>query len=302
MIKFKAKNKQSIQADQKRLYQHVEFLTTEGYARHHLNFVALNKTADYIRAQFEKMGYLTEDQNWKAGGHTYSNIIASYNKEAKRRLIVGAHYDVCGEQPGADDNASAVAGLLETARMIIEAQPDLDYRIDFVAYCLEEPPYFATKKMGSYIHAESLHQENVDVIGMICYEMIGYFDDRPNSQTYPVAGLNLLYGNVGDFIVCVSNYDHRQFNNRVFNQMKKGSGVRIEKIAIPDFGTQGIAGLSDHRNYWKFGYPAMMINDTSFYRNANYHEKTDDIDSLDFEKMTAVVSCAYWAVVNLEGS
>ena len=137
---------------------------------------------DYIKNEFEQAGLEVQYQKWIAAGNEYTNVIGVYNGHKSKRLIVGAHYDVCGEQPGADDNASAVAGLLESARLIGENKPDLDYAIEFVAYCLEEPPFFGTTEMGSYVHAKSLFDNNVDVIGMICYEMIGYFSDEPNSH------------------------------------------------------------------------------------------------------------------------
>jgi len=228
----------------------------------------------------------------------YKNILASYQPEKSRRLIVGAHYDVCGNQPGADDNASAVAGLLETARLIAENQPEIEYRIDFVAYCLEEPPFFGSDEMGSYIHAESLRIDQVDVIGMICYEMIGYFSGEPGSQTFPFPELASLYPSIGNFIVVVGNNNCVEFGNQVFNLMSKDSEVGVEKIFLPA-GSE-LAGLSDHRNYWQFGYPAIMINDTSFLRNPiNYHELSDTIDTLNFEKMKAVVDSAYQAIIHL---
>jgi Zn-dependent M28 family amino/carboxypeptidase len=124
-------------------------------------------------------------------GQVYKNVLASYNTEKTRRLIVGAHYDVCGDQPGADDNASAVAGLLEISRMVAEAQPDIDYRIDFVSYCLEEPPYFSTPQMGSWIHANSISTLKADIIGVINFEMIGYFHE--GDQSYPDERLRKIY-------------------------------------------------------------------------------------------------------------
>ena len=231
-------------------------------------------------------------------GNTYSNVIASYNSEATKLLIVGAHYDVCGNQPGADDNASAVAGLLETVRLVAANKPFLDYRIDFVAYCLEEPPYFGTHKMGSYVHAKSLHESNANVIGMICYEMIGYFSDKPGSQSYPSPELASLYPDTADFIIVVGIEKYHNFNHRVHSLMSKNSKINIEAINFPD--NNELAGLSDQLNYWRFGYPALMINDTSFIRNPNYHSITDTIETLDFDKITEVINSAFNAIVNID--
>ena len=199
-----------------------------------------------------------------------------------------------GDQPGADDNASAVAGLLETARLLAENKPDLDYRIDLVAYYLEEPPYYKTSEMGSYVHARSLKEQNADVLGMICFEMIGYFSEEPGSQQFPDSRLAGMYPDVGNFIIVVGNEEHRDFNEKVYSLMKPDADIDVQIISSP--GEEGFAGMSDHWSYWQFDYPALMINDTSMYRNNNYHRKSDRIETLDFEKMTEVVKSSYRAI------
>jgi hypothetical protein len=286
-----------MKANKERLYRHVEYLTSITPARNHRNLASLEKSYTYIESELQKIGAQTERQTWTAGGEEYVNILASYNSEKTRRLVVGAHYDVDGEQPGADDNASAVAGLLETARMVYEAKPDIDYRIDFVAYSLEESPYFGTASMGSYTHAESLHKEKVDVMGMICYEMLGYFSDEPESQPFPSPELAALYPHTANFIIVVGIEPYKEFAAKVHRLMSKDSGIDVQVIVFP--AGEGLAGLSDQRNYWRFGYNALMINDTAFIRNPNYHQKSDTIDTLNFDKMTQVVTSAYRAVVGM---
>lgn len=284
-------------AKKERIYRDVEFLTSIRPARNYQNLSALEKVSGYIQNEFKQAGARPEIQTWLAEGHPYKNVIASYNPGKARRLIVGAHYDVCGNQPGADDNASAVAGLLELARLVFARQPPTDYRIDFVAYCLEEPPFFGTNLMGSYVHAKSLHDQQVEVIGMICLEMIGYFSDAPESQPFPSPELAKLYPHVGNFIIVVGIGQHRAFNHKVHQLMSAGSAIDVQVISFP--AGEGLAGLSDHRNYWRFGFKALMINDTSFIRNPNYHTKNDTIDTLDFDKLTAVVNSTYKAVSNI---
>ncbi|HEU0136782.1 MAG TPA: M28 family peptidase [Flavobacterium sp.] len=286
-----------MEAQKKRLYEDVAFLTNLRPYRNYRSLESLQKTAAYIQAQFENVGLKSSRQSWTAAGQTYDNVIAIYNPDKEKRLIVGAHYDVCGDQPGADDNASAVAGLLETARMVAISQPDLDYRIDFVAFCLEEPPFYATTDMGSYVHAKSLHDNEVNVIGMICYEMIGYFSDKPNSQPYPDPAWAAIYPDRANFIVVVGISEYKQFNSKVHSLMSKKSAIDVQAINFEDRG--GLASMSDQRNYWKFGFPALMINDTSFIRNPHYHQKSDTIETLNFDKMTHVVSGCYRAVIGL---
>ena len=155
--------------------------------------------------------------------------------------------------------------------------------------------FFGTNEMGSYVHAKSLHDEKIDVIGMICYEMIGYFSDEPKSQPFPHPIFSLFYPSTANFIMVVGIRKCKRFNRKIHRLMKKNSKIKVKKI---DIGVDRLAGLSDQRNYWKFGFNACMINDTSFIRNPNYHSITDTIDTLDFDKMTEVVNSSYNAIAN----
>ncbi|OUJ73072.1 M28 family peptidase [Hymenobacter crusticola] len=284
-------------ANQTRLHADVQFLTSLQPARNYQNLASLNKAADYIHAEFKKLGCSVQEQKFQVRKHEYRNVIASLGPPTAARIIVGAHYDVCGDQPGADDNASAIAGLLETARLLQAQAPTLKYRIDFVAYSLEEPPFFATEDMGSAVHAKSLHTEKVPVRAMLCYEMIGYFRDEPGSQKFPDPALAALYPNTGNFIIVVGRQGQEAFTQQVKTLMSAHSKIDVQSINLPT--SQGLAGLSDHRNYWRYGYEAVMINDTSFLRNPNYHESSDTIDTLDFKRMAEVVNGVYGAILGL---
>jgi len=289
--------KTTAKANTERLYKDVEFLTELKPSRNFENLVSLNKAADYIKSEMEKCGNKTEEQTWTAKGNEYRNIILQYAPEKSKRLIIGAHYDVCCDQPGADDNASAVAGLLETARMIFNEKPDLSYGIDFVAYSLEEPPFFASHEMGSFVHAKSLHESNTEVLGMVCYEMIGYFSDEKDVQQYPAEELKSFYPETADFIIVAGIQRFKDFSENFYKKMKKDSKIDVQLINQLDAGD--LVGMSDQRNYWHFNYPALMINDTSFMRNKNYHTPNDTIDTLDFDKMTEVINSSYRAIINL---
>jgi len=295
-ILFGIKKKAEIPADKQRLYAHVDTLTSITPARNHKNIFSLDATADYIYSQLEASGCRMQRQTYEVNGATYQNIIGSIGPQNGSRLIVGAHYDVCGDQAGADDNASAVAGLLEIAKLNQLQKPELKQRIDFVAYTLEEPPYYGTKYMGSAIHAKSLYDNKVEVDGMICLEMIGYFSEEKDSQDYPIGLLKWFYPNEGNFIAVIGKLGQGRMVRKVKKSMKQVADIDIRSINAP----RSLVGIdfSDHRNYWKYGYPAVMINNTAFYRNKNYHETSDTIGTLDFEKMTEVVRGAYWAMVN----
>jgi hypothetical protein len=287
-----------IPVNTKNLYQDVKSLTDIRPFRNSQNPTGMQKAVDYVKFELEKAGYTTQLQSFQTpDGQTYQNVIAFYGQPKAERVVIGAHYDVCDNQPGADDNASAVAGLLEIARLLQTQKPDLPYQIELVAYANEEPPYFRTEYMGSAVHAQSLKNQQIKLKAMICLEMIGYFSDQPNSQNYPLAALKTIYPSVGNFIAVVGKLGQDSLVAQVKKKMLTNSKIDVYSINSPEMVT-GI-DFSDHLNYWAMGYPAVMITDTSFFRNQNYHQSTDTIDTLDFDKMTEVVKGVYAAVIGL---
>jgi Zn-dependent M28 family amino/carboxypeptidase len=274
-----------------RVYKDVEYLTGIRPFRNYQNPSSLEKTAEYIEGIFRKHSQSVNIQNFSVGNQIFKNIIASFNIEKKERIIIGAHYDVAGDTPGADDNASGVAGLLEIARLLDEESPDLKYRVDLVAYPNEEPPFFGTKDMGSYVHASSLYKNKIPVKIMICLEMIGYFTDKENSQSFPFPFMKYIYPTTGNFIGVVGKLGQKNITLKVRDIMRNYSTLPVFSINAPSF----IPGVdySDHRNYWHFGYKAVMITDTAFYRNPHYHRRSDTIGTLDFERLYQVIKGVY---------
>lgn len=291
----------ALQSDTKRLYDDVEFLTSIKPARNYRNIQSLEAASRYIYEELHKLSFdQIEYQEFTVrGGEKYRNVSALYKGSSEERIIIGAHYDVCGDQPGADDNASAVAGMLETARLIQEYQQKekLTYTLEFVGYCLEEPPFFATEEMGSAVHARQMLQEGIPVKYMIAYEMIGYFSDAPNSQNFPDPALKSMFPSTGNFIVIAGNSAQKEVAESLTARMRKHCTVPVYPVALPV--TNGLAMLSDHRSYAKHGYNAVMVNDTSFLRNPHYHMPTDTIDTLDFKRMGDVVDGVTGLLVSL---
>ncbi len=264
---------------------HLSTITKTGQFRTYKNIDQLNKTAEYIKSVFSQYSDSVFVQEYSVDGQVYKNVICSFGTENKKRVIVGAHYDVCGNQEGADDNASGVVGLLELSRLLKGQK--LKQRIDLVAYSLEEPPYFRTEYMGSYVHAKSLVDNKTEVYGMVSLEMIGFFSDERKSQSYPIGILSLFYGNKGNYITLVKKFGAGQFTRKFCRKYKSTKAIKTKKFAAPP-ALPGI-DFSDHLNYWKFGYSALMLTDTSFFRNKNYHEVTDTMETLDIKRMSKVI-------------
>ncbi len=283
-------------ADSTNLYRHLAKITQQEGYRNYRDTITLNATADYIKQEFDRWADTTFYQEYQVEGHTYKNVIARFGPPQAATIVIGAHYDVYGNQPGADDNASGVAGLLELARLLA-GQP-LKSQLQLVAYTLEEPPFFRTEQMGSFVHAKSLKDADVPVLGMVSLEMIGYYSDKANSQQYPVSALRLVYGKQGNYITAVRTSGSGKFA-RCFTKRF------ISQKLLPTKGFTGPASMpgldfSDHMNYLKFGYSALMITDTAFYRNNNYHEATDTLDTLNTAKMALVIDQVFNTVLHLQ--
>lgn len=287
--------KSPINAEPEKLRAHVAFLTGIQPPRSFDNPESLDRVAGYIRAEWNKLGLTVEEKPFEVGGFQYRNLIVHFGPVHGERLVVGAHYDVCDHKPGADDNASGLAGLLELTRLLAKKR-DFKMGIDVVAYTLEEPPYFATPNMGSAIHAEKLASQNVQVRAMIGLEMIGYFTEAPGSQQFPSGILKLIYPTQGDFIAVVGNVSSYGWTRTVKKRMARAMQLPVFSLNAP-VGFPGI-DLSDHRNYWAKGWPAVMITDTAFFRNPNYHTTKDTIDTLNFDKMADVVTGVYTALIS----
>jgi hypothetical protein len=271
-------------------------ITGHTQMRNYLHPEVLDSVADYIHKTFQQQTVDVYDQPFTVEGRQYRNVIASFGPADAPRIIIGAHYDVAGRQEGADDNASGVAGILALGRLL--KGKTLTHRIDLVAYSLEEPPFFGTEKMGSYIHARSLKDQKIHVKGMISVEMIGYFSDSVGSQDYPVGLLSALYGDKGDYITVVKKPGGGDFANQFKEAYFNNNSLPAKAFAAPSF--FGGIDLSDHRNYWRFGYDAVMLTNTAFYRNHQYHLAGDTVDRLDIRRMGLVVDGLYRAIVQMQ--
>lgn len=281
------------QSDTVRIKDLLTFLTKTPKPRNYQNLDQLNNCAEFIFTDFSDYADTVFYQSYQVRGLTYKNVIARFNQKAPKKLVIGAHYDVCGNQEGADDNASGIVGLLELARLL--KGQSLPKCIELVAYTLEEPPYFRTEYMGSFIHAKSLKDANTEVVGMICLEMIGYFNETKHTQDYPLGFLKLFYGSRGNYITVVNKFGKGKGARKFTKQMDRLALLPVKKFNGP----KSLTGIdfSDHLNYWKMGFSACMITDTAFYRNKNYHQKTDEMGTLNISKMALVIDGVFLSIL-----
>lgn len=287
----------SPEGNEANLISTVRYLSEEIGERSFRDLPKLNKTADYIESSLHSFGCIVSRQAFTYEGRTYYNVIGEVkgsHPDKKEILIIGAHYDTAVGTPGADDNASGVAGLLELARLT--ALGPAEKTIRFVAFSLEEPPVFGTKDMGSYAYAQQTAQEGVKVYGMIALEMIGYFCDEKGCQSYPT-GVGWLFPDKGNFISFVGNLSSRSFTHKVKKSFTQAVNLPVETLNT--FSSVTGVDFSDHRNFWKFGFDAFMITDTAFNRNRNYHEPGDTWEKLDFKRMNQMITGLYRAMRSL---
>jgi Zn-dependent M28 family amino/carboxypeptidase len=259
--------------------------------RNFIRYRNLERAADYISEELKNYGYELEVENYSLEGKPYRNIIAAKRGDIfpDKIIIICAHYDSVIGSPGADDNASGVAGLLELAFLI--SKEDIDKTVKFIAFTNEEPPLFMTKDMGSFRYAQKIKRRGNNIEGVLCLESIGYYSDKRKSQTYPL-GFSFFYPDKGNFIAVVSDPASRQLLKTTVKEFKKKSNFPIEYLVDFSFLVPAIS-FSDHWSFWKFGYKAIMITDTAFYRNPYYHTQADTFEKLDYLSMTEVVKGLY---------
>lgn len=276
------------------LRRHVEALSTQFGPRDFAHPENLDRVAAYVWDAFRAGGAPVREQQYRVEGRTYRNVIAGIGPMTHERIIVGAHYDTAGEQPGADDNASGVAAVIELVRLLHAAPPPL--RVELAAWTLEEPPNFRTERMGSAVHAARLLRERTRVRLMIAVEMIGTFSDASGSQSYPPL-LGLFYPSTANFIAVVGKWGQGDSVGEIANGMRAGSTLPVETLTAPAFLT-GV-DFSDHLSFWNRGYPAVMVSDTAFFRNPRYHTVEDRPETLDYARMAEVVMGLHCAVQRL---
>lgn len=246
----------------------------------------LEAAAIYIESEWKKQGYVPRRQCFDVRGQSVCNVEVERTGTTtpKEIVLVGAHYDTAWNNPGANDNGSGVAAMLELSRSF--SQRDSARTLRFVAFVNEEPPYFHTEAMGSLVYARAAAKRGDDIVGMLSLETMGYYTTEPGSQNYPKI-IAPLYPDRGNFVAVVGNGRSRKFVKQVVKAFESYTPFPVEFIAATDE-IQGI-GWSDHWSFYKQGYPAVMVTDTAPNRYEHYHSSRDTPDKLDYRSTSYVV-------------
>jgi Zn-dependent M28 family amino/carboxypeptidase len=268
------------------LTRHVDRLAGVIGSRHVSQPSRFAAAGAYVERELTDAGYSVVRETYTASGQEVANFIAELPGGAKKDeiVIVGAHYDTIPMTPGADDNASAVAMMLEVARQMRGLQSARTVR--FIGFACEEPPSFHSNEMGSQVHARGCKARGERICGMLCLEMVGYYATGPGSQQVPPAIPRLFHGVLpkdGDFLAAVGNLRSWRLLRQFRRGFKRATRFPLFPIALPEAITE--IRFSDNSSFWDQGYQALMITDTSFYRNPHYHMASDTPDTLDYERM-----------------
>ncbi|MFQ5960000.1 MAG: M28 family peptidase, partial [Candidatus Methylomirabilales bacterium] len=269
------------------LEKHVVMLAGEIGERNIWHPEGLHASVDYIGKTLTGLGYEVARQEFKVQGATVANLEVERTGTSlpQEIVIIGAHYDSVIGCPGANDNASGVAAVLEIARLLATAE--LSRTVRFVAFVNEEPPFFLTGDMGSRVYAARSRQRGEHVVAMLSLETIGYYSENRWSQRYPFP-FSLFYPSTANFIGFVGNFSSRRLVRRAIGTFREQTPFPSEGLAAPEWVT-GV-GWSDHWSFWKEGYPAIMVTDTALFRYDYYHTPQDTPDKLDYPRMARVVT------------
>ena len=289
----------------------LKFLTVEVGERNAWKYENLNKTADWIEGQFREMGYAVRRQSYQAThqkgpeemkkfleNKPFANIEAEFKGSGDGIIVIGAHYDTVSGSPGADDNGSGIAVMLETARRM--AGDRCKKTVRFVAFVNEENPFFNSEDRGSLVYAKSCKQKGERIDGAICFDMLGYFRDEKRTQGYPISAGKWVYGDRGNYVMFVGNLQSWDMTDRAARAFWEKASINCERFVYPDFIETD--GSSDMASFWEMGYPAVLATDTAMFRNGMYHSYLDKMNVLDMDKLGRVGMGMLGVIRELAGS
>jgi hypothetical protein len=278
------------------LHNHVHTLAGEIGERNIWKPSKLKAAADYIEKNWKEQGYSVNHQEYDARGVKSVNLEIEIPGTAQKDeiILVGAHYDSVLGCPGANDNGTGVAALLEISRLLVNRKTARTIR--FVAFTNEEPPFFLGRDMGSRVYASRARTRKENIVAMLSLETMGYYSEAPNSQEYPFP-FSFFYPNTANFIGFVGNLSSRQLMKQCLVAFRRHTKFPSEGTAAPGWVT-GI-GWSDHWSFWREGYRAIMVTDTALFRYDHYHTSEDTPEKIDYNRLARVTLGLSHVVVEL---
>lgn len=261
------------------------------------SYEKLQQAEQYITEHFKSLGYEVKRQEFQVDKKTVANLeIEILGKTHPEEIfVIGAHYDSIPDTPGANDNGSGTAAVLELARLFVNKKTDHTVRL--VAFVNEEPPYFQTPQMGSWVYAQDCKQKKEKIIGMISLETMGFYSQEKNTQNHPFP-FSLYYPTTGNFIAFVGNISSRSLVHKTIRSFRSHTQFPSEGVAAPE-AISGI-GWSDHWSFWKAGYPAIMLTDTAPFRYKHYHMKDDLPSKIDTGALARIVLGVYRVIQEID--
>jgi len=279
-----------------RLRDHVSMLAGEIGERNIWLPQKLNAAAAYIEKVWQEQNFVVQHQEYEARGVDSVNLIIEIRGTSlpDQIVLVGAHYDTVPGSPGANDNGSGVASLLEISRLLAGRKPARTIRL--AAFTNEEPPFFLRRNMGSRVYASRSRSLNENIVGMLSLETMGYYSEAPNSQEYPFP-FSFFYPHTANFIGFVGNIRSHRLVRFCLAAFRITTQFPSEGTAAPGW-TTGI-GWSDHWSFWPEGYRAIMVTDTAFFRYAHYHTRADTPEKIDYDRLARVTKGLAEVIVEL---
>lgn len=286
-------DRSDIEAIARRLRSHVDRLATTIGERNLFRPDSLAAARDYVAGEWRRQGYAVTFRSYEVGGLSCANVEVQRdgNVNGDHIVLLGAHYDSVTGSPGANDNASGVAALLEISRLFASERPS--WTVRFVAFVNEEPPFFLSSQQGSRVYAEDARERGDDIRLMLSLETIGCYRQTRGSQSYPPL-FGLFYPDRGNFLAFVSDFRSRRVMREFAALFQESSTFPLEQVAMFRW-IPGVA-WSDHLSFWRMGYPAFMVTDTAFYRNPSYHTSADTAEKLAYRELAEVTLGLFKAV------
>jgi hypothetical protein len=256
----------------------------------------LRQCEEWIRQKWESQGYVVKKHTYSVKGKVYSNLEIEIQGRTlpSEIIIISAQYDTLPDSPGANNNGSGIAILFQLSQLLRKRTPDRTLRL--LNFVNEEDPFFGTEMMGSYQYSKRSHQRQENIQIMLSLDTLGIYKEEPGSQRLPFP-FKMFYPDRGNFLAFIGNLSSRKYMIEATRGFKKGNSFPIEAGVVPEW--VRAADWSDHRSFWKFGYPGIMVTDTGEFRSPYHTTKEDTMEKLNFEAMSRIVIGMYTCAIHL---